>query len=88
MRYPDEPRVIDGRKMVERMLTTGMSLEEIEGAIDKLATGEEAKSALWLGAWSRLPARGQSPLVQPAVRLGSNVRPVRKGSRARLVSVP
>lgn len=50
---------------VEAMVRAGRTIGQIEDRIDELPVNEEAKSALWLLAWSEHEIRARRPISDP-----------------------
>jgi hypothetical protein len=53
-------KLVEIRDLISERMEAGATLEQMELVIDSSGLEEDAKSALWLFAWSYLPGRSQA----------------------------
>jgi hypothetical protein len=63
-------RLLQTRAQIDAMIDHGAPFEEIEEYIEDLGCSAEAKSALWLWAWSHEPQHRQKKVALQALMAG------------------
>jgi len=74
--------LIDYQHTVERMLTDGRTLAEVEEYVDRCALDEMEKAGLWMLAWAHQDQATQLRLAKETLALVSSMRsPTRLGRK-------
>jgi hypothetical protein len=74
--------LIDCQKVVERMITDGRTLAEIEEYIERCERDELEKAGLWILAWAHQDKTTQLRLAKETLALASSMQPREAVSQA------
>jgi hypothetical protein len=68
------PGLVDCQKTVERMLTDGRTLGEVEKYVEHCALDEMEKAGLWMLAWAHQDRAAQLRLAKETLAYASSLR--------------